>query len=95
MQDNEDDRGAFRTETLRNVTQSAPYMHAGQLLTLRDVLDFYNRGGDSTGFSGTKSVRMKPLGLSEQDINDLIEFLKTLTGEALPSELTDPPMLPM
>ncbi len=95
VQDNEDDRGAFRTETLRNVTQSAPYMHAGQLLTLRDVLDFYNRGGDSTGFSGTKSVRMKPLGLSEQDINDLIEFLKTLTGEALPSELTDPPMLPM
>jgi cytochrome c peroxidase len=69
-------------------------MHAGQLATLRDVLDFYNRGGDTSGFSGQKSNRMRPLGLTERDIDDLLAFLDTLTGEPIPSEVTDAPMLP-
>jgi cytochrome c peroxidase len=93
-EDNPADLGAFRTGSLRNVTESAPYMHTGGLATLRDVIAFYNRGGDESGFVGTKDVRMKPLGLSESDIDDLVEFLGTLTGEPLPSDLVTPPQLP-
>jgi cytochrome c peroxidase len=88
------DRGAFRTATLRNVAQTAPYMHTGGFITLRDVLEFYNRGGDISGFSGTKHPSIRPLGLTEMEIEQLLAFLETLTGEDLPSELTAAPTLP-
>jgi cytochrome c peroxidase len=92
--DDEADKGKFRTATLRNVANSAPYMHAGQYATLRDVIEFYNRGGDIAGFSGVKDVRMRPLGLTERDIDDLLAFLDTLTGEPIPEEITVAPLLP-
>jgi cytochrome c peroxidase len=88
------DLGRFRTGSLRNVTQSAPYMHTGGFATLRDVIAFYNSGGEDAGFVGTKDPRIKPLGLSESEIDELVEFLDTLTGEALPGELTSTPQLP-
>jgi cytochrome c peroxidase len=94
VQDDEADRGAFRTETLRNVAQSAPYMHAGQLATLRDVVAYYNKGGSDSGFSGQKSQHIRPLGLTEGEIDDLLAFLDTLTGESLPDEVLNPPILP-
>ena len=40
------DRGAFKTPSLRNVGQSAPYRHDGSLKTLKDVVDFYKGGGN-------------------------------------------------
>jgi len=86
--------GQFRTPTLRNVAQSAPYMHNGSLATLGDVVRFYNRGGESSGFVGRKDSRMRPLGLTDADVDDLVAFLETLTGEALPAELTAMPTLP-
>jgi cytochrome c peroxidase len=89
-----EDLGAFRTGSLRNVTQSAPYMHTGGFATLEDVVAFYNRGGDDAGFVGTKDPRMKPLGLTDTEIGELIEFLGTLDGEPLPGELTTSPQLP-
>jgi cytochrome c peroxidase len=92
--DDPTDLGRFRTGSLRNVTQSAPYMHTGGFATLRDVIAFYNSGGEDAGFLGTKDPRIKPLGLSETEIDELIEFLDTLTGEALPGELTSAPQLP-
>jgi cytochrome c peroxidase len=73
-------RGAFRTPSLRQVKDTAPYMHAGQLKTLREVVDFYDRGGDSTGFVGTKDVKMTPLALTEDEKNDLVAFMETLSG---------------
>ena len=57
-------------------------------------MNFYNRGGDSAGFSGEKNIRIRPLGLTESDIDDLLAFLETLTGEPIPSDLTETPMLP-
>jgi cytochrome c peroxidase len=78
----EADVGAFRTRSLRNVAQTAPYFHAGQYETLRDVIWFYNRGGDRSGV-GTPSRFMVPLGLTEDDAADLEAFLHSLTG-ALP-----------
>jgi len=73
----ETDRGKFRTPTLRNVALTAPYMHDGSLATLKDVIDFYNKGGNP---NANLDPAMKPLGLSDAEINDLIEFLQSLTS---------------
>lgn len=76
------DKGKWRSKQLRNVAETAPYMHTGQFATLRDVIDFYDRGGDPDGtYVGTKDPLMKKLNLTEQEKDDLVEFLKTLTGE--------------
>jgi len=78
------DRNAFRTPGLRHIALTPPYMHDGSKATLRDVLDFYNRGGDRPG-GGNK---LSPLGLSESELDDLLAFLLSLTGE--PIEVTVP-----
>jgi cytochrome c peroxidase len=72
------DRGAFKTPGLRDVSKRAPYMHDGSLQTLREVVAFYNRGGD--GPNG-KRGRLAPLKLAEQQIDELVAFLKSLDGE--------------
>lgn len=94
VQDDNTARGKFRTASLRNVADSAPYMHDGSLATLRDVLEFYNRGGESVGFVGEKDAKIRPLGLTEGEIDDLLAFLETLTGETVPDELAALPQLP-
>jgi cytochrome c peroxidase len=71
------DRGAFKTPALRDVARHPPYMHDGSLATLRDVAEFYNRGGSP----GTRNARIRPLGLSARQIDDLVAFLHTLNGE--------------
>jgi cytochrome c peroxidase len=76
------DIGAFKTPTLRNVAATAPYMHDGSLATLWDVVDHYNKGGEANPFLDGGITR---LGLTEPQINDLVEFLATLTSpEYLP-----------
>ena len=83
------DKGKWRTKSLRQVAVTAPYMHTGQFARLRDVIEFYDRGGDPVGtFFGTKDARIRPLHLSEPEKQDLIAFLETLTGESLPTSLT-------
>jgi len=72
------DRGKFRTMGLRNIKQSAPYMHNGALDSLEAVVAFYNRGG---GDHPNKSALMEPLGLSEDEQADLVAFLEALTGK--------------
>jgi cytochrome c peroxidase len=72
------DRGAFKTPTLRNVSLRAPYMHDGALKTLEEVVDFYDRGGD---LDPQKSPLIFELGLSKQEKSDLIAFLRSLTGQ--------------
>jgi cytochrome c peroxidase len=68
--------GAFKTPSLRNVAQRAPYMHAGQIATLADVVRHYaNAPRAAVGHSERQPVR-----LSEQEIGDLVHFLGTLTG---------------
>ncbi|MUL36885.1 cytochrome C peroxidase [Gloeocapsopsis sp. AAB1 = 1H9] len=78
--------GAFKTPGLRNIELTAPYFHNGGQLTLRQVIDFYNRGGD---FHEQNLNNLDPdiqnLNLSEQDKNDLVEFLKALTDERVRS----------
>jgi cytochrome c peroxidase len=77
----EKDKKAFKTPTLRNVTQRDPYMHNGVFQSLEEIIDFYDRGG---GAVSGKSPLIHPLGLTAQEKRDLLAFLKALTGE-LPS----------
>lgn len=74
----ESDKGAFRTPTLRNIAQTAPYMHDGSQKTLRDVVDFYV-GGGSANQHLDKEIR--ELKLSGQERADLVAFLEALTGD--------------
>jgi cytochrome c peroxidase len=72
------DQGAFKTPTLRNIANTAPYMHDGSLKTLKEVVDFYAGGGNSNPYLD-RQIRV--IKLSGQDRTDLVEFLKSLTGE--------------
>jgi len=71
------DMGAFKTPGLREVDKRAPYMHDGSLATLKDVVEFYNRGGHPEVRNG----RIAPLGLSQADVDAVVAFLNSLNGE--------------
>lgn len=77
-------RGQFRTKSLRGVAASAPYMHAGQHATLDEVMRFYNAGGGAVP-GIVKDPAMRPLGLSDGDLADLVALMETFTGEPLPA----------
>ena len=75
--------GAFKTSTLRNIAVTAPYMHDGSLQTLRDVVVHYNNGGKSKEADQVNpflSGGIRPLALSDQEIDDLVAFLEALTS---------------
>jgi len=72
------DMAAFKTPTLREVTKHAPYMHDGSLSALRDVLEFYNRGGEK---NPQIAPRIHPLNLTNAEIDALLAFLGSLEGE--------------
>ena len=84
----EKDRGAFKTPTLRSITETAPYMHDGVFKTLEEVVEFLDQGG---GNSPNLSPLVKPLTLTGEERADLIAFLKALAGEPLPFSM---PKLP-
>jgi cytochrome c peroxidase len=81
-------RYAFKVPTLRDVARRAPYMHDGSIATLEDVVALYNRGGIERP---SRSVLIRPLGLTENEQADLVAFLKTLTSSPQPVTL---PVLP-
>ena len=68
--------GAFKTPTLRNVTETAPYMHTGQFPDLATVLQHYSDGG----YALLGHNELTPLNLSEAELKQLEAFLGTLTG---------------
>lgn len=76
------DKGSFKTPTLRNVAQTAPYMHDGSLPTLRRVIDFYAGEGNSNPYLDKEITSIH---LTGQDRADLVEFLKSLTGDVPPN----------
>jgi cytochrome c peroxidase len=69
--------GAFKTPSLRNVAHTAPYMYAGQLKTLKQVIDHYNRAPTSV----LGKTQLKSLNLTTLEADQLVEFLKTLNSE--------------
>jgi cytochrome c peroxidase len=84
------DKGAFRTKNLRGVALTAPFEHNGVFNTLAEVVEFYSKGGGDGNFSGTKDEKIKPLNLTDTEKADLVAYLETLTGEAIPAELSNP-----
>lgn len=80
----DEDIGKFITPTLRNVALSAPYMHAGQLASLREVVEHYNAGGQP---NPNTDPLVRPLGLSDEEVTDLVAFLESLTD---PTVATNP-----
>jgi len=74
--------GAFKTPGLRNVELTGPYFHNGGQLTLRQVVDFYNRGGDfAENNIDNLDADIHSLGLSEEEKTSLVAFLVSLTDE--------------
>ena len=74
----DEDRGAFKTPTLREVARTAPYMHDGSIATLEEVIEFYDRGGNT---NPTLDRRVRPLNLTAGEKGDLLAFLHVLSGE--------------
>ena len=80
------DRWRIKTPTLRNVALTAPYMHDGSFSTLRAVVEFYDRGGHP--HEGIDPL-LQPIGLREEEIDDLVAFLRSLTGDNLGELIAD------
>jgi cytochrome c peroxidase len=74
----EKDRGAFKTPTLRDITLHAPYMHDGSVATLREVMEIYDQGGRANPYLDRK---MKALNLTEEEKDALVAFMEALEGE--------------
>ncbi len=73
----EEDKGAFKTPTIRNVALSAPYMHDGSLRTLEEVVEHYAKGGTPNKWLSDKIRKFKA---TPQDKLDLVEFMRACTG---------------
>ncbi len=86
-----EDRYRFRTPSLRNIAETAPYMHDGSQKTLEDVVTFYFRGIPASGPDGLSLDTESLDFLSFSDIDAMVEFLKSLSGKA---PKVTPPKLP-
>ncbi|MCA9639214.1 MAG: cytochrome-c peroxidase [Polyangiaceae bacterium] len=82
---NRSDIGAFKTPQVRNVGISGPYMHDGSLQTLWDVVDHYNKGGETNTYL---DGGIEPLALSEAEVDQLVAFLFALTDDRLSAQNT-------
>ncbi|MFQ5655118.1 MAG: cytochrome-c peroxidase [Planctomycetota bacterium] len=87
--------GEFKTPSLRNVARTAPYMHQGQFRSLREVVTFYSTLENVIPYGHHKETVLKPLNLSDDQIDDLVAFLESLTDEELEPALTRPPSSPL
>jgi cytochrome c peroxidase len=96
-----DDRGLFRPPSLRNVALTAPYMHDGSIESLREVVEHYAAGGrvlDSSDYAGDgrtsplKSGLVRGFRVSEEEIDDVVAFLESLTDSSFINDprLSDP-----
>lgn len=83
---NPEDRWKYKTPTLRNVALTAPYMHNGAFGTLRDVVEFYSRGGEA---NANLDPKITPSALSDSEIDALVAFLQSLTGDNIRTLVED------
>jgi cytochrome c peroxidase len=80
---NRSDIGSFRTSLILNIGITPPYMHDGSLETLWDVMDHYNKGGEANPYL---DGGIEALALNEQEIDQVVAFLFTLTDDRFRSE---------
>ena len=83
---NPQDRWRYKTPSLRNVQLTAPHMHNGSIASLREVVEFYNRGGIA---NENLDPLIKPLHLTSTEIDDLTAFLEALTGDNVKELVSD------
>ena len=76
--------GEFKTPTIRNAEITGPYFHNGGKLTLRQVVDFYDQGGDFD--NPEKNSQVRPLGLTDAQKDALVAFMLALTDERVRCE---------
>ena len=81
-------KGAFKTPTVREAANTAPYFHDGSAKTLEDLVELYVKGGVVTS---NLSRNMKPLTLSKDEVGQLVSFMNALSSPAKPFVL---PLLP-
>lgn len=79
-----------KTPTLRNVAQTAPYMHNGGMRTLNEVLRFYSERHNARRVAPQDEALLRPLQLTGREIADLTAFLESLTGAPLDPALNGP-----
>ena len=77
VSEDEEDKGAFKTPTLREIANTGPYMHDGRFKTLEEVIEHYDSGGVKNPYLDR---RIKPLELAKSEKRDLVAFLKALSG---------------
>jgi cytochrome c peroxidase len=82
----EEDRGAFKTPSLRNIALTGPYMHNGSEPTLEATVRLYNRGGIA---NKNLSPLIVPLGLTDAEVDELVAFMESLTGDNLAELIAD------
>ena len=80
MTGKDEDTGAFKTPTLRDVSKRGPYMHDGSVATLREAVELYDRGGVKNPWL---SVEVKPLHLTPNEIDALVAVWLGITEEQL------------
>ena len=83
---NPQDRWKYKTPTLRNITLTPPYMHDGSIGDLKNVIEFYDKGGTQ---NENLDPLIRPLRLSKNEKNNLFEFLKTLEGDNVEKLISD------
>ena len=76
----EEDRGRFKTPTLRGLTETGPYMHDGSIASLEEVVEFYRTGGHPNSHL---DALMEPLEMSDDDASNLVAFLRALSHSEL------------
>jgi len=86
------DRWMYKTPMLRNVALSAPYMHDGSFSSLHSVVEFYNQGGIE---NPDLDPLMRPLGLSDKEISQLVAFMESLTGSNVKQIVKDASTAPI
>ena len=83
------DRGKFKTPTLREIDRTAPYMHDGSIATIEEVIEYYDRGGNPNPYL---DVELRVLRLTAEEKEALLQFLRALSGnirEGLLQESSD------
>lgn len=85
----EEDKGAFKTPGLRDISRTAPYMHDGSQATLEEVMEFYDQGGEPNPHL---DFNMKPLNLTDAEKRALVAFMLALDSEPYP--MVEKPKLP-
>ena len=73
--------GSFKTPTLRNIANTAPYMHSGQFETLEEVMEHYNEAPPGL----QNHTDLVPLDMTTEQLNQIVAFLKSLTEVSPPA----------